>query len=62
MGSGSAALRGMVLEPAVLDFVLRRVGRDLASLTELLDRIDQASLAAKRRVTLALVRAIVEQT
>ncbi|MDP1697399.1 MAG: DnaA regulatory inactivator Hda [Xanthomonadaceae bacterium] len=60
--SRRAALRGMVLEPAVLDFVLRRVGRDLASLTELLDRIDQASLAAKRRVTLALVRAIVEQT
>lgn len=60
--SRRAALRGMVLEPAVLDYVLRRVGRDLASLTELLDRIDRASLAAKRRVTLPLVRGIVEQT
>lgn len=57
-----AALRGMVLEPAVLDYVLRRVGRDLASLTELINRIDRASLAAKRRVTLPLVRAIIEQT
>jgi len=60
--SRRAALRGMVLEPAVLDYVLRRVGRDLVSLTELLDRIDRASLAAKRRVTLPLVRAIIEQT
>lgn len=60
--SRRAALRGMVLEPAVLDYMLRRAGRDLASLVHLLDRIDRASLAAKRRVTLALVRGIVEQT
>lgn len=58
--SRRAALRGMVLEPAVLDYVLRRVGRDLASLTDLLDRIDRASLAAKRRVTLPLVRRVID--
>lgn len=48
--------RGLVLDDAVLDFMQRRVGRDLATLIDLLDRLDRASLAAQRRVTVPLVR------
>jgi DnaA family protein len=32
------------------------VGRDLASLTALLDRLDRASLAAQRRITVPFLR------
>ena len=48
--------RGLVLEDAALDWLLRRVGRDLASLTVLLDRLDHASLAAQRRITVPFLR------
>lgn len=51
-----AARRGLELDDAVLDYLLRRVDRDLASLTVLLDRIDKASLAAKRRITIPFLR------
>jgi len=46
-----AARRGLELDDAVLDFLFKRVGRDLATLTGLLDRLDKASLAAQRRIT-----------
>jgi DnaA family protein len=36
--------------------LLRRVDRDLASLTALLDRLDRASLAAQRRITVPFLR------
>lgn len=51
-----AARRGLELDDAVLEFLFRRVGRDLASLTVLLDRIDRESLAARRRVTVPFLR------
>ncbi len=51
-----AARRGLELDDAVLDYLLRRVDRDLASLTTLLDRLDRASLAAQRRVTIPFLR------
>lgn len=51
-----AARRGLELDDAVLDYLLRRVDRDLASLTVLLDRLDKASLAAKRRITIPFLR------
>src|SRR5690606_15828565 len=38
-----ARRRGLALEPAALDWLLRRAGRDLAGLTALLDRLDRAS-------------------
>lgn len=41
-----------------MDWLLRRVERDLASLTALLDRLDRASLAAQRRVTVPFLRAV----
>jgi DnaA family protein len=51
-----AARRGLELDDAVLDYLLRRVDRDLGSLTALLDRLDRASLAAQRRVTIPFLR------
>lgn len=51
-----AQRRGMVIEDAALDWMLKRVDRDLASLTALLDRIDHASLAAQRRITVPFLR------
>ncbi len=51
-----AQRRGMVLEDAALDWMLKRVDRDLASLTALLDQLDRASLAAQRRITVPFLR------
>ncbi len=51
-----AARRGLQLEDAALDWLLRRVGRDLANLTALLDTLDRASLAAQRRITVPFLR------
>ncbi|MFD0739369.1 DnaA regulatory inactivator Hda [Lysobacter koreensis] len=53
-----AQRRGLVLEDAALDWLLKRVGRDLASLTGLLDRLDRASLAAQRRITVPFLRQV----
>lgn len=55
-----AARRGLELDEAVLDYLFRRVGRDLVSLTKLLDRLDQASLAAQRRITIPFLRSLLE--
>ena len=51
-----ARRRGLVVDAAALEWLLRRAGRDLAGLTRLLDQLDQASLAAKRRVTVPFLR------
>ena len=51
-----AQRRGLVLEEAALEWLLRRVDRDLAGLTGLLDRLDRASLAAQRRITVPFLR------
>ena len=51
-----AAARGIELDDAVLDWLFIHQARDLASLNELLDRIDTAALAAKRRVTVPFLR------
>lgn len=48
--------RGLVLDDAALDWLLKRVDRDLASLTVVLDRLDRASLAAQRRITVPFLR------
>ena len=54
-----ARRRGVVLEPAALEWLLRRSGRDLAGLTRLLDRLDHASLAAQRRITVPFLREVI---
>ena len=52
-----ARARGLELPEDTARFLLRRFPRDLASLCELLDRLDQASLAARRRLTIPFVKA-----
>lgn len=56
-----AARRGLELDDAVLDWLFRRVGRDLVSLTQLLDRLDRASLAEQRRLTIPFLREQLEK-
>jgi len=51
-----AGARGIELGDEVVNYILRRCARDLHALFDLLERIDQASLAAKRRVTVHLLR------
>jgi DnaA family protein len=51
-----AQVRGLELDDAVMDWLFRRVDRDLATLTALLDRLDRASLAAQRRITVPFLR------
>jgi DnaA family protein len=56
-----AQRRGLQLEDAAIDWLLKRVDRDLVSLTGLLDRLDRESLAAQRRLTVPFLRRIVGQ-
>lgn len=51
-----AAARGIELDDAVLDWLFARYVRDLGALLDLLDRLDRASLAAQRRVTVPFLR------
>ncbi|MGY4516766.1 DnaA regulatory inactivator Hda [Lysobacter sp. HA18] len=53
-----AQRRGLVVDEAALDWLMRRVGRDLGSLTQLFDRLDRAALAAQRRLTVPFLREI----
>ena len=50
--------RGVAFDEAAIDWLLRRAGRDLAGLTALLDRLDRASLAAQRRITVPFLREV----
>ena len=51
-----AQRRGLVVDDAALDWLLTRTDRDLGALVALLDRLDRASLAAQRRVTVPFLR------
>lgn len=51
-----AAARGIGLEDSVLDWLFTRYARDLGALHELLEQLDSASLAAKRRITVPFLR------
>lgn len=53
-----AANRGLQIDDAVLDYLFNRVSRDLHTLSALLDRLDQASLAAQRRLSVPFVRSV----
>ena len=53
-----AQRRGLVLDAAALDWLLRRVDRDLGALASLLDRLDRASLAAQRRITVPFLKQV----
>lgn len=51
-----AQRRGLQIDDAAIDWLLKRVDRDLVSLTALLDRLDRESLAAQRRLTVPFLR------
>ncbi|MCU0936100.1 MAG: DnaA regulatory inactivator Hda [Gammaproteobacteria bacterium] len=53
--------RGFVLPEDVVAYLLRRFPRDLPSLLAQLDRLDAGSLEARRRVTLPLVRELLDK-
>lgn len=55
-----ASGRGLKLPDEVTAFLLRRCPRDMHALFALLDRLDHASLAAKRRLTVPFVRELLE--
>lgn len=56
-----AALRGIDLDEEVLDWLFSRQARDLSTLGALLERIDRAALAAKRRVTIPFLRQLLSE-
>lgn len=53
-----AKQRGLELDDAALDYLFTRVSRDLHALSSLLDRLDQASLSAQRRLTVPFIRSV----
>ncbi len=53
--------RGLELSDETGDYLLRRVERSSASLFALLDKLDQAALAAQRRLTVPFVRSVLEK-
>ncbi|MCH8278014.1 MAG: DnaA regulatory inactivator Hda, partial [Proteobacteria bacterium] len=52
--------RGLELPDVAARYLLKRSRRDMASLYELLDRLDFAALRAKRRLTVPFVRDVLE--
>jgi DnaA family protein len=56
-----AEQRGVELPDDAAQFLLRRLPRDMASLCAFLDELDEASLAAQRRLTLPFVRDVFEK-
>lgn len=53
-----AADRGFDLDESVVSFLLRRTGRDLKDLLQVLETIDIESLSAQRRVTVPFVKQV----
>jgi DnaA family protein len=51
-----AAARGLELEDAVAEFLLKRVARDMRALTSSLASLDRAALRAQRRLTIPFIR------
>jgi len=56
-----AAVQGLELPEDTLLYLLRRAPRDFAALCRLLDDLDVAALAAQRRLTVPLVREVLER-
>ncbi len=50
--------RGLELDDGVLDWLFAHHARDLGALLDLLERMDRASLAAQRRITIPFVRGL----
>jgi len=57
-----AKLRGVELPDETLQWLLRRFPRDMGSLYELLDTLDEAALVAQRRLTIPFIREVLSST
>jgi DnaA-homolog protein len=57
-----ASQRGLDLDEATARFLLHRVPRGMAELRGWLDRLDEASLAAQRRLTIPFVRELLARS
>jgi DnaA family protein len=53
-----AAARGLDLEPAAAEYLLNRIERDWHELLRWLDRLDRASLAEQRKLTIPFIRGV----
>lgn len=49
---------GLAMPGEVAEHIMRRADRTMSALTEVLDRLDKASLAAHRRLTIAFVKQV----
>src|SRR5690606_35631350 len=56
--SARAEQRGLVLTDEVASFILRRAPRKLVELLAILDRLDENSLQAQRRLTIPFVKSV----
>jgi DnaA family protein len=56
-----AAQRGLQLPYDTSQYLLKRMPRDLHSLFDILDQLDEASLAAQRRLTIPFIREALEK-
>ena len=54
--------RGFVLSDEVVTFVMKRLRRDMVSLSAFLERLDRSSLAAQRRITVPFVKGLLQQS
>ncbi|TBR15648.1 MAG: DnaA regulatory inactivator Hda [Rugosibacter sp.] len=57
-----AQLRGMLMDPGVVQYLLRHGRRDLPSLMHMLESLDRISLAQHRPLTVPLVRELMQTT
>ena len=53
-------LRGLDVSEEVVEYIVRRYPRNMRTLTQLVERLDQASLTEQRRITIPLVRRVSE--
>jgi DnaA-homolog protein len=56
-----ARVRGFELPDEVMDYLAKRVARDMHSLFSWLDRLDQATLISKKKLTVPFVRELLDQ-
>jgi DnaA-homolog protein len=56
-----AAQRGLMLPYETSEYLLKRMPRDLRSLFDILDELDEASLVAQRRLTIPFIRDALEK-
>lgn len=56
-----AGQRGLQLPYETSEYLLKRLPRDLRSLFDILDQLDEASLAAQRRLTIPFIRDALEK-